>query len=226
MSIWWLVSLFALGYASCPEQPESTARPAPADLVQPSAGSPLSAQQVEERVRILPDGRSTVDTARSMIYRDSAGRLRIESIPSGSGESSTVFLIDPTSGSRTVLSVVDRTACRVVGPKAGEDGFANGVGGMGEGLPPGPWTTSTEKLGRRTIEGIEVEGRRVTQTSADQPSLAAIYDRWYSSELRVVGLAVASGPYGAHTARIQNLHRGEPDPTLFMIPAGYKIVDL
>jgi hypothetical protein len=72
----------------------------------------------------------------------------------------------------------------IVGPKAGENGFAYGVGGLGEGLPPGAWSVNTEKLGRRTIDRIEVEGELVTQTSADQSSVVAVYERWYSDELR------------------------------------------
>ena len=226
MSVWWLASLFALGYVSSAQELESPARPGPADLVSFAVGSPVSVQQIEERVHNLPDGSSTVEIMTSNIYRDSIGRLRIESIPGGSGESHPVFLVDPTSGVKAVLSAKDKLAYRIKGPKAGENGFAYGVGGMGEGLPSGLWRTSTENLGRRTIDGIEVEGQRITQTSSNQPSLVAVYDRWYSRDLRVTALAEASGPSGRHTARIQNVRRGEPDPALFNVPADFKIVDL
>jgi hypothetical protein len=180
---------------------------------------------VEERVCNLPDGSSTVEVIKSKIYRDSAGRMTIEGLP-GSPNESSVFMMDPISGARVVLSTRDKVAYRVIGPKAGENGFAYGAGGMGEALPPGDWRASTEKLERRAIDGIEVEGERITQSSADQPPLVAVYDRWYSSELKLILLAVASGPNGRHTARIENVRTGEPDPALFTVPTDYTITDM
>jgi hypothetical protein len=225
MSIWWLVPLFALGYISSTEEREDPARPGPAALVSHAVGIPLSVEQIEERTSNLPDGSSRVEATRSRIYRDSSGRMRIEGSP-GSPNESYLFMIDPTSGARVVLSVGAKVAYRVMGPKAGENGFAYGVGGMGEALPEGEWTARTEKLGQRTINGIEVEGERITQTSAHQPPLAAVCERWYSNELKVVVLAVASGPYGKHAARIQNVRREEPDPALFTIPSGYNVINM
>ena len=97
---------------------------------------------------------------------------------------------------------------------------------MGEGLPPGAWRSNTEDLGRRTIDGVEVEGQRVTQTSADQPSLVAVYERWYSDKLKLSALAIASGPGWKHTARIQNVNREEPNASLFAIPRDYVVHDM
>lgn len=131
MSIWWLASLFALGCACYAQQSENAARPGPAGLILSEPGRPLSVEQVEERGHILANGNSTVDTLKSTIYRDSAGRLRIESFPDSSGEPPTVLLIDPTTGARVVLSVRDKMAHRIVGAKAGENGFVTNDRGMG-----------------------------------------------------------------------------------------------
>jgi hypothetical protein len=226
MNTWWLVPFFVLPYISFGQESNKGARPGPADLVLPSAESPLSVEQVEDRTRDLPDGTRAVEITNSAIYRDSAGRMRIESIHIGSNELPTVFVIDPTNGFRILLSARDKIAYRFIGPKATESGFAHGVGGMGEGLPPGAWSTKMENLGRRTIDEIEVEGERVIQTSADQPSLTAIHERWYSSRLKLTCLAVSSGPGWKHTAKIRSLGLHEPDPSLFAIPSDYSIHDL
>lgn len=225
MSIWWLVLPFVISCISSAEEHERPGKPSPTDLVSHAVNSPLSAEQVEERVFHHSDGSSTIEVVRSRVYRDSVGRMTIEG-SAGSPNESTLFMIDPTSGARTLLLVRDKIAYRIIGPKVGEDGFVYGAGGMGEALPPGKWTARTENLGRRIIDGIEVEGERITQISADQPPLVAVYDRWYSGKLRSVVLAVASGPYGRHTARIQNLRREEPDPALFTIAPGYNIIDI
>jgi hypothetical protein len=69
----------------------------PVGLVFPMPEGPLSAQQMEERTSTLPDGTSSTETLVSRVYRDSAGRMRIESGIQGShGESyGIVELIDP-----------------------------------------------------------------------------------------------------------------------------------
>jgi hypothetical protein len=233
MAVCWVVSFLALAYKPKAEQPESSAKPAPADLVPCLAGSPVSVQQIDERVPALVGGtpkgtvhsESGADITRSMIYRDSAGRLRIES--SGEqGDPPIAILVDPITGSRVFLSAADETAYRIIGPKAGESGFSHGVGGMGEALPAGAWNTTTEKLGQRSIDGIDAGGQRITQICADQPSLVAVCDRWYSSQLKLTVLAEASGPYGTHTARIQILGTGEPDRVLFAVPPHYNVVEM
>ena len=76
------------------------------------------------------------------------------------------------------------------------------------------------------IEGIEFEGTRITQTSEGEPVLTHTVERWYSDELKLIGLVEISGPYETGTVRLQNLRRQEPDPTLFKIPADYKVQDI
>jgi hypothetical protein len=225
MNICWLGLLLAFVYGTI-VQPTDTARAGAPDLVWPLAGSPLSVNQVEERVNSAPNQTPTVEITNRKIYRDSAGRLRIETVDKDSGETQGVSLIDPATGVRVVLSAKNKTAYRVVGPKAGEDGFAYGVAGLGEALPTGVWRTTTEKLGRRSIDGIEVDGERVTQASADDPSLRAVYEHWHSDEFKLDCVAMSSGPGWKHTARIHILSRQEPDAWLFAIPQDYTVHDL
>jgi hypothetical protein len=226
MNIFHIAVLSGLGLMSLIQRSQGAAGPSPADLVKPLPGAPLSAEQVEERTRSLADADSVLEITRHTIYRDSAGRMRIESIPTRPHEVPAVSLIDPTSGSKVVLSEPDKIAYRAMGPKGSEDGFAYGFGGMGDGLPSANWITRTENLGQRAIDGNEFEGTRIIQTTSGETALTNKIESWYSSELKLTGLAVVSGPYGTHTARIQNLHREEPVPALFSIPADYRVVDV
>jgi hypothetical protein len=228
MAVWLVcgVTLFAV-LASAQTKDIVPAKSGPADLVPPRPGVPLSLEQVEERS--YEGAGSTAEIIKSNVYRDSSGRLRIEpEARDGSGDpSSHATLIDPFAGTRIILLPTAKTAYRVLGPKGDEGGFALGLGGMGEGLePPHKWSTRTENLGTRIIEGAVFEGTRIIEVAEDESGLTNTIERWYSKELNIVGVAVASGPYGTHTARIENLHRQEPDPTLFTIPADYKILEL
>jgi len=205
---------------------------AAAGLVDSLPGTPLSLEQVEERSHRLASGQSALEIITSKVYRHSSGKWRVDSESRIiSGQSSTsdsrTLLIDPSTGSRVVLLSSEKTAYRVFGPKAGEKGFMKGGAGIGGTLPSGHrWTNTTEALGKRTIEGIEFQGRRVVLSAEDDPGLTSTIERWYSDRLKLTGLAVASGPYGTHTARIQHLDWGEPDPALFAVPPDYKIVDV
>jgi hypothetical protein len=53
-----------------------------------------------------------------------------------------------------------------------------------------------------------------------------VTERWYSPELKIVLESNRSDPrLGDVTYRVTTLVRGEPDPTLFTIPADYTTVE-
>ncbi len=99
-----------------------------------------------------------------------------------------------------------------------------GIGGEAE--PSRKWTARTETAGRRMIEGSEFEGTRIVRDAEGEPRLTITVEQWYSDKLKLIGAVAGSGPQEAYSARIQNLRHQEPDPSLFTIPADYKIIDL
>jgi hypothetical protein len=210
------------------ETPESSPHSSAADLVLPLSGFPLSVDQIEERTHLLDSGSSVFEVIRSKVYRDSLGKLRIDSETQRDSDQSRTFIetiIDPSTGVKVVMLRDMRVAYRILGPKAGESGFAVGLSGIGEGVPSSrDWKTTKENLGKRTIEGVDFEGTRIRQ--AADSGLTNTIEKWYCDKLSLTGLAVASGPYGTHTARIENLRLEEPDPTIFAIPNGYTVLDL
>jgi hypothetical protein len=86
-----------------------------------------------------------------------------------------------------------------------------------------------ESLGRQTVEGVEAEGTRTSFTIpageiGNERPIEVVSERWYSPELQVVVLSRHSDPrFGETTYRLTRLARGEPDRSLFEVPADYKV---
>jgi hypothetical protein len=201
-------------------------RVGPVALVMPTSGAPLSAEQEEERTRKLPDGTTSTETVNSKVYRDSSGRLRVEADTNGpAGVLPYAEVVDPVAGSVVLLILPLKVAARMKVPKAADGHYGFAFPAVGGRRPVGGKPES-EDLGKRMIEGIEVEGRRTTTTDKDQASFVVTEEEWYSKDLRVTLSSVFSGPDEKHTARLRNIDRSEPDARLFAIPADYRIQEM
>jgi len=92
------------------------------------------------------------------------------------------------------------------------------------------YDTRTEELGTRDYEGVSAEGtRRVTTIPegaiGNERPIEIVYERWYSKELGLVVYSKHSDPrFGEQTYRVTNIVRSEPDPSLFTVPHGYKVL--
>jgi hypothetical protein len=97
----------------------------------------------------------------------------------------------------------------------------------GAGNPP---EVVRESLGTQTIEGLVVEGTRVTRTTPqgaignDRP-ITSVTERWYSPDLQLYVMTKTSDPRNGETIiQLTGVNRAEPDASLFQIPANYKVV--
>jgi hypothetical protein len=98
--------------------------------------------------------------------------------------------------------------------------------------PPPPGEGDIRNVGpleRKTLEGIVVEGRKNSSTipagqiGNEQP-ITIVSEEWRSPDLEVLVMTHHTDPrIGETTYRLTNIVRGEPDPTLFQVPAGYTI---
>lgn len=92
------------------------------------------------------------------------------------------------------------------------------------------YETKTEELGSRDIEGVTAEGtRRVTTipegSIGNERPIEIVYESWFSKELGLVVYSKHSDPrFGEQTYRVTNIVRSEPDPSLFTVPHGYKVL--
>lgn len=90
---------------------------------------------------------------------------------------------------------------------------------------------NTEDLGSQTMEGVLANGVRTTHTipagqiGNDRP-ITIVTEVWTSPDLKTVAYSKRSDPrMGERTFRLTNIVRAEPDPSLFTVPADFKIVD-
>lgn len=90
---------------------------------------------------------------------------------------------------------------------------------------------STEDLGTQTIEGLLVTGVRTTRTipageiGNDKP-INVVTEVWTSPDLKTIVYSKRSDPrIGEQTFRLTNVVRGEPDASLFTVPADFKMTD-
>lgn len=88
-----------------------------------------------------------------------------------------------------------------------------------------------EDLGSQTMEGVLVSGVRTTHTipagqiGNDRP-ITIVTEVWTSPDLKTVVYSKRSDPrMGEQTFRLTNIVRTEPNPSLFTVPADFKIGD-
>jgi hypothetical protein len=90
----------------------------------------------------------------------------------------------------------------------------------------------TEQLGAKTIEGISATGTKRTTsipagTFGNDKDLVITRETWYSPDLKLVIESTQTDPrFGETTYSLTNIQRSEPDPTLFQVPAGYKVEEV
>lgn len=90
---------------------------------------------------------------------------------------------------------------------------------------------TTEELGSQTMEGVLVNGTRTTRTIpageiGNERPITVVTEVWTSPDLKTTIYSKRSDPrMGEITFRLSNLVRAEPDPSLFTVPADFKITD-
>jgi hypothetical protein len=212
------------------------------------AGQPYSAERVLEHTQTLTNG-THINQKREMShqYRDSAGRTRIEMQPFAAsalpaamknGIPQSVHIYDAVAGYSYTLDVQNHIAHRfaVATPSTGKPPAPEtGVTSLADAKPFRKLllgrTMKEEPLGTEMIDGVEAVGTRTTVTTAagvegnDHP-LKRVCEHWRSEEMKLTILSKCSDPRTGETiTRLEKLDRGEPDPTLFQVPADYTVVE-
>lgn len=197
-------------------------------------GVPFSAEVVNETIRVLPDGNRIHQETHGKRFRDSEGRTRVEyasMMPRGD-EIEHVNIIDPVQqefiflnpGGEKTATVQHMNQHVTVTPNS----LQKDTGIVARGRTSAT-TMEVEDLGTRMIEGFTARGTRHKRTIAageigNEKPLATVTESWYSDELQEVLLSETDDPQsGHHTTKLVNIQRGEPDPALFQIPAGYTV---
>ena len=219
----------------------SSCLPAFGQAAAPIPGAPFSSDIVTIHEKTQADGEITETRDLERIYRDSSGRLRQEptsEVAAHPGPKRPVVMInDPVAGIFYLLEVSRKIAHRAVIPKPPDGSHSFTIYSIPYQENDGTYPTAKpdvkfESLGSQTMQGIEVVGRRTTTTwSAESQragkDLVSVEEMWISNALGMAPLIKrADFRWGTDTQQLENIQREEPDASLFVVPADYRIVDM
>jgi hypothetical protein len=98
--------------------------------------------------------------------------------------------------------------------------------------PSAEASSETTDLGQKSVNGVMATGTRLVRTipsgaiGNDKPITSTI-EKWVSADLGIpVQITQKSSIGGDLSLNLGHLVRGEPDPTLFTVPAGYKVQNI
>jgi hypothetical protein len=208
--------------------------------------APYAAERVVERVQVLADGNRIVGHSSEQLYRDAAGRTRVES---EWRDSPLVQIQDPVRNMSYRLYPADKTGLSMtIGRPAPASGAVSTVlAPAGEGaaraadrLAPAlagaagaaDIQRSVRSLGTRQMEGLTVEGTLETSTipagkSGNTLPIMSTTETWTAPALKLDLYVKSVDPrYGEQVTRVQNLRRGEPPARLFTPPADYTVQEI
>ena len=202
-------------------------------------GAPYSAQAVTQFTQTLADGSHIQRTSTASVARDSEGRTRREptigaiGALEASGQSrKEVFIHDPVAGASYLLDPIAHTARQTPQAHTPNRTAANDSQAHERHARYAEHNASikTEDLGTQTMEGLTVQGKRITRTIAagqigNEHALEVVTEIWYSPDLQATVMSTTNDPRTGQTVyKLTNVTRAEPDASLFQVPADYKVI--
>jgi hypothetical protein len=211
--------------------------------------APYTATATTESTQTLADGNRIVNKNSSFLARDSQGRTRREEAMQHMGPLAVegpelVMIHDPVA--LTNYTLIPKTRyVNVIKYKQ----FSDGPEGLqtklaarrkleGDGTTHITWksdsesseptTFTNEDLGTQVIEGVSCQGRRETTTipagkMGNERPIVVTTEVWSSTDLHGIVLKKHTDPRVGETVyRLTNIKLGEPDASLFQVPAGYQ----
>lgn len=206
--------------------------------------SPYSAQAVTEFTQTLADGNRIHRMTSASVARDSEGRTRREQAITAIGPlaasgdmAKSVFIHDPVAGVSYTLEPNNRIARTMHDPRRfyleGSSAQAADMQKMKARARTKPSETDlkTDDLGSQVMEGVSVQGKRVTRTIpagqiGNELPLQIVTETWFSEDLQAVVMSRTSDPRGGETVyKLTNVSRAEPDPSLFQVPGDFTVTE-
>lgn len=175
------------------------------------------------------------DSQRRVRFDRVIGKAHMETGPDAGSdiEMHSVIICDPQQRKLIVLDNANRAATvrplKLLAVRSAATGmpFCH--------VPSSPKTSanmSIEELGHRTIEGFDAIGWRITShvsvaEATPEATTQHIQETWCSEDLGAILLSVEGGSEGGRKLQIAmtQIHRAEPDPSLFDIPPDYTVSD-
>jgi len=200
--------------------------------VPPIPGAPFSGQTI---VSFVPPNATTsaenpnVEFS-GIVARDSSGRVRFESprlLPkSGVLPPAAEFLVIDMSAHTRTRCYVETKSCVINATR--RVSFPGGE--PAENLPAAA-DSQSKNLGADVMDSLLVNGTRTVTTISpgavgNKDPIVITKEVWYSPDLQLEVSMIRNDPrVGTQTRNITSISRSEPDPQLFAIPAGFKVLD-
>lgn len=195
---------------------------------------PYAANVVDQNTNFGPDGKKTIHESLNIHVRDSAGRLRDEQLATppdaaGSFTQAQMHIIDPVTMQDTqwfpetktfLISAIPAAFATYGGQRIVDCTKLAKIHNTNRGQE------EYESLGNSKIEGIRVQGCRITRTFQGRPDSnqpeTNVTEIWASPELQIDLLTKEHLSDGTERImKLSNIIREDPDPALFRIPEGY-----
>jgi hypothetical protein len=213
------------------------------DPVKPPSLPPVSAECVTTLQLAQPGAPPQQFTHK--LARASDGRMRID-------YGLTSVIMNPAAGKATLLDHVKKEVHTFPIPKgvpAEEPPSLTPPKLPGMPAPPALPKMSVKDLGKRMVDGHEVEGKLISMVAPNPPSPPApaaiggkppamptppqppksalaslVTEAWTSTKLHLPVLSRITGAFGKQTCHCKNLVSAEPPAAHFEVPRGYKPV--
>lgn len=199
--------------------------------IKPIPAATFFAKAELETTQTLADGSTVTRRTYNIIARDFRGRTHNEDRawigPDGSEPRLYyVHIYDPDTRTNIYLYPATHLARQYL-PNPSSAGGVKEV----KIADPHPPAIEREDLGVNFQDGLQLKGSREIKTYApgamgnEQP-LVITNEYWYSPDLQLNITVKRTDPrFGTQAVRVVNLHREEPDTSLFDVPADYKVVN-
>jgi len=196
-------------------------------------GAPFSAVESTQSQRTLTNGTQTTQQQQSNVYRDSQGRVRIDTtlaVPansSGQTQRTVSIIYDPVAGNVYRLNPQTMTALQSSIPQR----TPPPAGASRPGTQQGSNQVQTQNLGTQTINGVAATGTQVTRTIpantiGNAQPIQTVRVTWTSTALQIpVQVTVTDPRSGNTTMNLTNIVQAEPDASLFQVPSGYTVTN-
>jgi hypothetical protein len=202
-------------------------------FVTPVPNMPMSGTVELESTEVLPYGSTDVKKAFAHIARDSRGRIYNErrsfapTTYTGTTPILSFHIYDPETRISVFLDPATHIARQTTLPapeadpeaKAGRDTRANNP------------LIHEEDLGSQTVDNFAVHGIRKSRAipakaNGTGKAIVVVDEYWYSEELHLNMIVKHNDPRdGQQVVTITQVDRAEPDPAMFEVPSGYKVVE-
>jgi len=212
-------------------------------MIPPMTGQPFTLTEKVTTVKQAADGTTFTSLQEIVKYRDSEGRTRQTTKMIGANGSPRIIqdaIEDPVGHQYIVLNPAMQTATvnhsnppkEPSAPRPISDEQRAAQAEKIKAFHAANGDFIHETLAGKQIAGVYAVGERVTHIvpagkEGNDREFKVIMETWMSPDLKIQLYQSMQDPrIGTMTHEVTDLSRADPDPSIFQVPAGYKVKDI